>query len=74
MNENSYNEEPVLYCKRCLSLKIKNIPVGDVDYCDECGATEIGETDINTWNKMYEEKYGHPFIQKEKIVIPYWFR
>ena len=38
-----YNEEPVFYCKRCLSLRIMNIPkVEDSDFCDTCNGTDIG--------------------------------
>jgi hypothetical protein len=42
MKENSeYNEEPVLYCEHCLSLKIRDAGLEDLIYCDECGATNI---------------------------------
>ena len=41
--QNTYNEEPVLYCKHCLSLKVRFVPrMKDSDYCDECGSTDIG--------------------------------
>ena len=47
---NDYNEVPVLYCKHCLSLKIRDIPrMEDSDYCDECGSTNIGECSIEEW-------------------------
>lgn len=62
-----YNEEPVYYCKTCLSLKIKNfdeLGVDFVDYCDECGCTDVGTTDIYTWEKMYKNKYGKNYIEK----------
>ena len=50
---NDYNKVPVLYCKHCLSLKIRNIPrMRDSDYCDECGSTDIGECSIEEW-KLY---------------------
>lgn len=57
-----YNDIPVSYCKRCLSLRIMAFDGGD--YCDECGCTDIGTTDISSWEKMYEEKYGKPFRDK----------
>ena len=38
-----YNSIPVLYCKRCLSIKVMNISIiEDLDYCDDCGSTDIG--------------------------------
>lgn len=74
MDKSSDNEEPVYYCKRCLSLGIKSIKcvTKDVDYCIDCGSADIGQADIETWNKMYEEKYGHPYVQKLKIDNPYF--
>lgn len=40
---NEYDDIPVLYCKRCLSLRILDISrIEDSDYCDDCGSTDIG--------------------------------
>lgn len=61
-----YNEEPVFYCKECLSLRVRGVE--DQDYCDECGSTDIGITDINTWIKMYSERYGEDKIVKEYSI------
>lgn len=62
---NDYNAEPVLYCKHCLSLKIRNIPkVENSDYCDKCGSTDIGECSIEEWENMYYSKYGHKFLEE----------
>lgn len=38
-HNNEYNEEPVFYCSRCLSLTIMESE-GTL-YCDECGNTDI---------------------------------
>lgn len=66
-----YDAIPVSYCKTCLSLKIKamdeDIDMGILDFCDDCGSTDIGETDIHTWEKMYEQKYGKNFLTGEEI-------
>lgn len=37
----------------------------DFDYCDECGTTDIGETDIETWRKLYKERYGFDYLDKK---------
>lgn len=37
-----------------------------LDYCDDCGSTEIGVTDIHEWEKMYEQKYGKNFLTGEE--------
>lgn len=63
MNRKSkeYNKEPVLYCKNCLSLRVKNM--SDIfDYCDKCGSTDIQETTIDKWEEMYILRYGHKYL------------
>lgn len=55
-SKQEYNSEPVYYCKHCLSLKI--MAFDDNDYCDICGSTDIDTTDIESWEKMYENKYN----------------
>jgi hypothetical protein len=59
----SYDDEPVFYCKRCLSLKIKPIPLfNNQDYCEDCGSADIGKCNIEEWLKLYKDKYGHPYV------------
>lgn len=55
-----YDEEPVCYCKYCLSLKI--IEEDGIVSCDACGSANVDMTDIETWEKLYEEKYRRPHI------------
>lgn len=43
---NKYNEEPVFYCKHCLSLKIRDAGLPELLYCDECGSTEVLSANI----------------------------
>lgn len=66
-----YNAIPVFYCKHCLSLKIKtvdeSIDTEYLDFCADCGSTEIEQTDIHTWEKMYEQKYGKNFLTGEEV-------
>lgn len=61
MMENDYDNMPVSYCKRCLSLKILNIKP-DGCYCEQCGNTDIGETSIQQWQEMYKATYGESFL------------
>lgn len=64
-NPLDYNDEPVLYCKHCLSLKIRNIPImEDSDYCDDCGSTDIEKASIEEWEILYNNKYGHKFLEE----------
>lgn len=56
-----YDQEPVYYCHRCLSLKIK-ADIADYCYCDNCGSTNIENADISEWENMYKGRYGFKFI------------
>lgn len=63
------NDEPITYCKTCLSIRIKTIEFKEtnqeVDYCTACSNTELDETHIYDWERMYEEKYGTKFLNKD---------
>lgn len=59
-----YNKEPVMYCKKCLSLKIRDAGLPDLLYCDECGSAEILTTTIDEWETLYRNKYGFKYLDK----------
>ena len=60
-----YNNEPVFYCRHCLSLRIKTVVEGsDLDYCDKCGSTDIGQTNIEEWRRLYKKRYGFDYLTK----------
>lgn len=61
-----YNEEPVLYCSECYSLKIKHEDSLDMDYCADCGCTEISSAQIEQWESLFKKRYGHKFVEKRK--------
>lgn len=61
-----YNSIPVFYCKHCLSLNIRTLNDDeDLDYCDNCGSTEIASCQIEEWENVYENKYGYKYINKK---------
>lgn len=60
-----YNEEPVHYCDNCLSLKIKTLGA-EIDYCADCGNTDILEDTIEVWEDLYETKYNKKHLTDEK--------
>lgn len=65
LKQEQYNEEPVFYCKNCLSLRIKTVQVGsNLEYCDECGSTDIEQTNIEEWRAIYKDRYGIDFLNK----------
>lgn len=50
-----YDDEPVYFCRRCLSLNIQTSP-GLGDYCAKCGGACIGVTDIDSHTRMMAER------------------
>lgn len=62
--QSPYNDEPVYYCKHCLSLKIRDAGLPDLLYCDECGTSDIQTTNILEWERMFEEKYGFKYLEE----------
>ena len=52
-------EDKIFYCKACLSFAI--VSIAGIDYCDDCGCTDIGEMDAEEWEKMYVKRYGHKY-------------
>lgn len=60
-----YNDIPVMYCKKCLSLNIRHVrSIDGSEYCDECGNTDLAEAHITEWEKLYEAKYGHKLLDE----------
>ena len=57
-----YDEEPVVYCKKCLSLRILRMGLDDLVYCDNCGGTDTGELNIKEWETLYKNKYGFKYL------------
>lgn len=59
-----YDSEPVEYCSRCYSLKIKYEDTIDADCCADCGCSDILTTTIDKWEELYKNRYGAKFIEK----------
>lgn len=58
-----YDSEPVKYCSKCYSLKIKYVEAIHSDCCSVCGCTDTAETTIDKWEKLYEGRYGQKYVQ-----------
>ena len=56
----SYEEEPVKYCSHCLSLAIREVN-GQL-FCDTCGSTDISNTNVFDWEKLYVIKHGEKYL------------
>lgn len=63
LKKETYNEEPVCYCKKCLSLNIVVLD-GDIDCCNNCGSTDTNYTLIEDWENLYSKRYGRLYINK----------
>ena len=58
-----YNKIPVHYCTECLSLAIMRVDrMEDAGYCDDCGSTDIADTSIEEWERLYEEAHGFTYL------------
>lgn len=61
-----YNAIPVFYCKKCLSLVIVIESELDMDFCKNCGSTDIGQATLEEYDKLYEERFGEKYFYKDK--------
>lgn len=59
-----YDEEPVIYCAKCYSLRIRHEDAADTDVCMDCGCTETATADIGTWERLYEHRYGKRLVDR----------
>ena len=65
IKEIDYNEDIVYYCRDCLSLRVSFISsLEDSEYCDKCGSTDIATSSIEEWEAIYENKYGHKYLEE----------
>lgn len=62
--KDSFELEDVCYCDKCCSLAIRS--VGGYSYCDQCGSTELKETNIFNWEQIYKQKYGKRYIEQHE--------
>lgn len=53
----NYNDEPVFYCKHCLSLANPKTLDDGTEYCEYCGSTEFEQSHIDEWENKFELKY-----------------
>lgn len=65
MTKEDYNDEPIHFCKDCLSIKIR-FTREDIDYCDTCGSVDIGTIHVFDWIHFYIKKYEKPFLNLNK--------
>ena len=66
MAKEEYNDEPVLYCQNCLNLTIKTLRNTTIDYCTNCGDTNIGSAHIIQWEAMYSALYDESYVKGDK--------
>ena len=65
---NDYDSDPVTYCSRCYSLNIKHDDAIDLDCCGECGCTDFKTSNVYDWEKLFNQRYGHKYIEKNHDV------
>ena len=60
-----YNNEPMHFCKTCLSANIRELSSSNLFVCGECGNSKLDEAKVNDWIEMYTKEYGKPFLSIE---------
>lgn len=70
MTKEEYNELPVHYCQKCLSLAILRLNSDEtrsygVDYCKECGSTMVAKTHIGVWEDMFIDRYDIAYMDSK---------
>ena len=63
-DNNVYDEEPVVFCSKCYSLKIVHDDFMDMDFCGDCGCPDTLSGSIEEWEKLYEGRYRKKLIEK----------
>ena len=61
-----YNSEPVTFCSKCYSLKVKYEDSLGLDYCMDCGCSDVTTSSREEWERLYESKYGKKFVTKSQ--------
>lgn len=63
-----YDDEPVFYCQKCMSLAI--VEENNTLKCDACGAKaeKIDVTSIDKWSVLYRQKYGCDFVSQSTTI------
>lgn len=61
---NDYDSEPIVFCAKCFSPKIKHEDSLDIDYCGDCGCSYTKEASVYEWENLYEKRYGHKYVVK----------
>lgn len=65
MDNTNYNDEPVLYCANCLSLKLLRLCGQHDCYCGECASVDVKSSSIEEWERLYKERYKMSFLDKK---------
>lgn len=63
-----YDSEPVTFCSRCYSLNIRHDDSMDLDCCGKCGCTDFRTASVAEWEKLFENRFGHKFIEETKVL------
>ncbi len=56
-------EDPISYCRKCYSIKIKYEDSIGMDCCGDCGCTDFATSSFKDWEDIYKGRYGHRFME-----------
>ncbi len=66
--QKDYDSEPVTYCAKCYSLKIFYEETVGMDCCKDCGCTDLKTSSFEEWEKLYNGRYGHKFLEAKGSI------
>ena len=61
MTKEEYNKVPLMYCQKCLSIKVKEEEGYSI--CGDCGNDTFEEDVINDWEYRFKLRYGVSYLE-----------
>ena len=62
-----YNNTPLCFCRKCLSISIYS--EDSLEFCLDCGGTDLAESGIDNWKRLFYEEYGNDYMNIPNTVF-----
>lgn len=57
------DEEPIVYCAKCYSIKVRYEDSIGMDCCGDCGCTDFRSSSFEEWESLFKKRYGHKYME-----------
>jgi len=61
-------EDPWTFCPKCYSIRFKYEDSLGTECCEDCGCTDLKTSTFEEWDKLYRNRYGHPYLEDAGLV------